>query len=71
MMNGGHGQTNHIALDHASRATQLTSCNYMCVCVRVRMRVHMCVHVKLLVHTCTRVCVCVCACVREIKSVAS
>ena len=43
MMNGGHGQTNQLhdfnwgALDHASRAPQLMSCNYyvcmyVCVC---------------------------------------
>ena len=57
MMKGGHGQTNQLhdinwgALDHASRAPQLMSCNYsVCVCVCTR--------------ACVCVCVCVCYCIQ-------
>ena len=68
MMKGGHGQTNQLhdinrgALDHASRALQLMSCNYcVCVCVRVRARVRVCVRARVCVrmHVCARVCACV------------
>ena len=63
MMKGGHGQTNQLhdidwgaqgaynwgALNHASRAPQLMSCNYyvcvymcVCVCICAYLHVHVC-----------------------------
>ena len=54
VMNGGQLPTNQLhdinwgALDYASCAPQLMSCNYACVCARV----------------CMRACMCVCVCVQ-------
>ena len=59
-MNGGQLPTNQLhginwgALDYASRAPQLMSCNYyryVCAC--------MCVFVCMCMHVCVYVCVCV------------
>ena len=53
---GGHGQTNQSrdinwgALDHASHAPRLMSCNYMyCVCAGYMCTCAMCIHVSVCV----------------------
>ena len=56
MIKGGHGQTNQLhdinwgALDHASRASQLMSCNYY---VHTHMSIKYIYYVYIYMHTCT------------------
>ena len=69
-MNGGQLPTNQLhdikwgALNYASRAPQLMSCNYyVCVCMCVHVCVHVCMCITVCVHLCVSLCVhimCVC-----------